>query len=137
MEKYIFRMEFEEDDVQERFDAFNGRPDRYVRICNKSKDVQINLPQRKINDYVKEQRHALSNTVELMLSGDYKDRFIAELMQIKSRYNGLKNMLNKWDSGKLTFIPACPRETYNFQLRAMKDYMDILVVRAKIEGIAL
>ena len=46
-------------------------------------------------------------------------------------------MIDKWDEGTLTFTPTCPRETYNFQLRAMKDYMDILIVRAKIEGIEL
>ena len=46
-------------------------------------------------------------------------------------------MIENWDKGTLSFTPTCPRETYNFQLRAMKDYMDILIVRAKIEGIQL
>ena len=39
--------------------------------------------------------------------------------------------------GELTFTPTCPKETYNFQLRAMKEYLDILVIRAKIENIDL
>lgn len=34
-------------------------------------------------------------------------------------------------------LAVCPRATYNFQLRAMKDYLDILEIRAKIEGIDL
>lgn len=34
----------------------------------------------------------------------------------------------------LPFTPTCPRETYNFQLRAMKDYMNILIVRASMEN---
>lgn len=48
-----------------------------------------------------------------------------------------KKMVENWDKGILPFTPTCPRETYNFQLKAMKDYLDILVVRAKIENIEL
>ena len=79
----------------------------------------------------------LKRSAELMISGDYKERFIAEYMQIKNRYEGLSRMIENWDKGNLYFVPTCPRETYNFQLRAMKDYMDILVVRAKIEDIKI
>lgn len=79
----------------------------------------------------------LKRSAELMLSDDYKERFIAEYMQIKNRYEGLSRMIENWDKGNLSFVPTCPRETYNFQLRAMKDYMDILVVRAKIEDIKI
>lgn len=79
----------------------------------------------------------LAATADGMVSADYKDRFVAEYVQIKNRYNGLMKMVAQWDNGSLQFTPTCPRETYNFQLRAMKDYMDILVVRAKIEGIEL
>ena len=79
----------------------------------------------------------LAETARMMVSADYKERFIAEYVQIKNRYNGLKGMIEKWDANNLPFVPTCPRETYNFQLRAMKDYMDILIVRAKIEGIDL
>lgn len=46
-------------------------------------------------------------------------------------------MIDNWDNGTLNFTPTCPRATYNLQLRAMKDYLDILEVRAKIEGISL
>lgn len=79
----------------------------------------------------------LAATAEGMVSPDYKERFIAEFVQVKNRYYGLKTMIDKWDEGTLTFASTCPREIYNFQLRAMKDYMDILIVRAKIEGIKL
>ena len=89
----------------------------------------------KINENTKNPE--LAATAEGMVSSDYKERFIAEFVQVKNRYYGLKSMIDKWDEGTLTFTPTCPRETYNFQLRAMKDYMDILIVRAKIEGIEL
>ena len=46
-------------------------------------------------------------------------------------------MVDRWDNGSLSFTPTCPRATYNFQLRAMKEYLDILEVRAKIENIDL
>lgn len=40
----------------------------------------------------------LSETTELMVSADYKERFQAEYMQLLIRYNGLKRMLDNWDA---------------------------------------
>ena len=79
----------------------------------------------------------LAATAALMISENYKDRFKAEYMQLKNRYDGLKIMIGNWDNGTLNFTPTCPRATYNLQLRAMKDYLDILEIRAKIEEINL
>lgn len=78
----------------------------------------------------------LAATAALMISEDYKDRFKAEYIQLKNRYDELKRMINNWDNGTLSFTPTCPRALYNFQLRAMKDYLDILEIRAKIEEIS-
>ena len=66
----------------------------------------------------------LSETVEMMNSADYKERFRAEYFQLKIRVNGLKNMLDKWDKGELDFTPTCPREIYNDQM----EYMINLVI---------
>ena len=79
----------------------------------------------------------LAATAALMASEDYKDRFKAEYLQTKNRYEGLKKMIESWDAGMLNFTPTCPRPIYNFQLRAMKDYLDTLEIRAKIEDINL
>lgn len=79
----------------------------------------------------------LKDTVELMNSEDYRERFIAEYKQLVICCNGLRNMLDKWDRGELNFKPTCPRSTYNMQIRAMEDYMTILESRAVIEGIVL
>lgn len=79
----------------------------------------------------------LNETVELMNSADYKDRFKAEYFQVKVRHDKSKAMCDKWDEGKLSFKPTCPREIYDLQLDAMKRYMDILVIRAKIENVGL
>lgn len=79
----------------------------------------------------------LKDTIEMMTSNDYKERFIAEYCQTKIRYSKLKYMLEKWDEDILEFTPTCPRSTYDLQISAMKDYIAILEARAVMEGIAL
>jgi hypothetical protein len=79
----------------------------------------------------------LKETVEMMLSDDYKERFRAEYNQLVIRYNKLKAMLTKWDNERLEFTPSCNRGLYNFQVRAMADYIAVLESRAQIEGIVL
>lgn len=79
----------------------------------------------------------LKDTIELMTSEDYKERFKAEYLQLKIRIEGLKKMLIKWDAGKLDFTPPCPRSTYLTQKRYMEEYLNQLEVRAEIEDINL
>ena len=79
----------------------------------------------------------LKDTVELMTSDNYKERFIAEYCQVKIRYGKLKYMLERWDNGLLDFTPTCPRSTYDLQTAAMKDYIAILEARAVMEGVTL
>ena len=79
----------------------------------------------------------LKDTIEMMTSVDYKERFKAEYYQLKVRVCGLSNMLRAWDNDKLTFEPTCPRSTYDLQLRSMRDYMAILEMRAVMEHIEL
>lgn len=79
----------------------------------------------------------LSETVEMMNSTDYKERFRAEYFQLKIRVNGLKNMLDKWDKGELDFTPTCPREIYNDQMEYMINYMTVLANRAELEHVDL
>lgn len=79
----------------------------------------------------------LKDTVSMMGSTDYKERFKAEYIQVSIRYEKLKAMLDKWDTGKLNFTPTCPRGVYNFQIRAMADYITALEARAAIENIIL
>ena len=79
----------------------------------------------------------LEETVEMMKSADYKERFKAEYYQLVVRYKRLKSMLDKWDNGTLEFKPTCPRSTYNIQIKAMTDYIAILEARAMMEGIEL
>lgn len=79
----------------------------------------------------------LRETIEMMNSEDYKERFKAEYYQVAVRHEKLKAMLIKWDNGELTFHPSCPRSIYNMQVKVMEDYMAILEARAVMEHVEL
>ena len=79
----------------------------------------------------------LRDTIEMMNSGDYKERFKAEYYQVVIRYQKLKSMIDKWDNDQLEFTPTCPRSTYNMQITAMTDYIAVLEARAVMEGVEL
>lgn len=77
----------------------------------------------------------LKETATMMASADYKERFKAEYFQLKTRYDKLRAMVEKWDNGTLEFTPTSSRAIYDFQLRAMKDYLGTLQIRAELEGV--
>ncbi len=79
----------------------------------------------------------LKETVPIMESVDYKERFKAEYLQLKIRINGLRNMLKKYKAGTLTFKPSCSYDLLNGQLKSMEMYATYLEERAEIEGIDL
>lgn len=79
----------------------------------------------------------LKDTIELMNSEDYKDRFKAEYYQTKIRYDKLHKMLIKKEAGLLDFEPTCPVPKLLEQKRYMGEYLRTLEVRAVIEGIEL
>lgn len=63
----------------------------------------------------------LRDTVEMMNSADYKERFKAEYYQTAIRYGKLKAMVDKYNNGTLEFKPTCPMSIYDIQLRAICD----------------
>ena len=79
----------------------------------------------------------LEKTVDLMLSDDYRQRFIAEYWQVRIRYEKLKSIIDAWNSNKLDFEPTCPKPIYDMQLKAMYDYISVLETRAHLEEIEL
>lgn len=79
----------------------------------------------------------LCETVEMMNSTDYKERFKAEYLQLRIRMNGLGAMLKKYREGTLTFTPSCSYDLLNAQFKAMDLYASFLEDRAKIEDINL
>ena len=88
----------------------------------------------------------LKDTIDMMNSSEYQQRFKAEYYQLVIRYYRLKEMLEEWelkemleewDNNKIEFTPTCPRSTYNMQLKAMVDYIAVLEARAVMEDIDL
>ena len=79
----------------------------------------------------------LKDTIELMNSSDYKERFKAEYLQVKIRYDKLHKMLVKWDAGTLNFTPTCAKALLLEKKRYMGEYIRCLQVRAEVEGIEL
>ena len=79
----------------------------------------------------------LKDTFEMMNSSDYRERFKAEYYQLLFRLDALTGMLIKWDNNMLDFKPKCSKETLENQVIFMNGYVDILLLRAKIEGIEL
>ena len=79
----------------------------------------------------------LSETINGMICENYKERFIDEYQQLIIRYNALKKMLDKWGKNELNFNPICPRDIYELQMKAMKDYAAVLEARAVMEYINL
>ena len=72
----------------------------------------------------------LKDTVEMMKSTDYKERFKAEYLQLEIRVKGLRNMLKKYKDSTLTFKPSCSYDLLNGQLKAMELYATYLEERA-------
>lgn len=77
----------------------------------------------------------LKDTVALMTSADYKERFEAEYEQLNIRCTKLRRMIDDYKAGRLNFTPACPVELLERQLKAMHEYLSCLKLRAEIEGI--
>lgn len=86
----------------------------------------------------------LKDTIEMMNSADYKERFKAEYNQTKIRYEKLKNFNTKIEAAERTKLIGngvempkhdCPDELLREQQRKMGEYLHTLEVRAAIEGI--
>lgn len=79
----------------------------------------------------------LKDTAELMNSEDYKERFKAEYYQTKIRYDKLHKMITKLKAGTLDFEPDCSEEILTSQAVIMRNYLNVLEVRAEIEKVEL
>ena len=79
----------------------------------------------------------LKDTMELMVSENYKDRFKAEYYQAKIRYKKLHKIIIKSQAGTLDFELSCPPEILEKQACFMGNYLKALEIRAKIEKIEL
>lgn len=81
----------------------------------------------------------LEQTVDLMRSESYKDRFIAEYAQIEIHTKRLERLLKSLEDNTCPkcFTPDCDIEILKFQLKTMNAYRATLIFRAAIEEIEL
>lgn len=79
----------------------------------------------------------LKDTIDLMLSNDYKERFKAEYYQDRNRTEGLERMLEAYKTGTLSFTPKCSYELLYEQLIYMRAKLKVLEERAFVENISL
>ena len=83
----------------------------------------------------------LKDTIALMTSSDYKQRFIAEYWQTKIRYEKLKDFCNKIELANLDIMDEPKHDVpYNIlreQQEVMGEYLHLLELRAIIENIDL
>ena len=79
----------------------------------------------------------LKDTIELMTSEDWKDRFIAEYLQTKIRYEKLHKMLVRREVGKCDFNTPISIESWKTQAQHMGLYLYELEKQAVIHGIEL
>ena len=79
----------------------------------------------------------VKETIEMMNSDDFKERFKAEYYQVKERYDRLDDMTVKYEAGTLHFTPNCSLELLKEQKKHMGNYIRCLKIRAEIENIKL
>lgn len=99
----------------------------------------------------------LRDTIDLMNSPDYRQRFQAEYWQTKIRYEKLKAILIRWEAFNeneanigypgsyytdrlkeaLGFIPTCPYSMLKEQQIHMDEYLHSLELSAALEHISL
>lgn len=79
----------------------------------------------------------LKDTIEMMNSSDYKERFKAEYWQLKIRCLKLHSMVIKYEAKTLGFKPTCPIELLKHQMLLMEQLLFDLEARAEIEKVNL
>ena len=89
----------------------------------------------------------LDQTATLMVSKDYKQRFVAEYWQTRIRYERLKELTTKIEAARrANSYPNekvekpkydCPVDMLEHQQHIMGEYLHLLEVRSVIEGINL
>lgn len=148
MAKYLFTSNIfaklseivEADSEKEVWDKIRNRKSFEI----KQKALQVypsSIEITKIKEKKEKNNMELKETVELMNSEDYKERFVAEYRQVKIRYEKLKNFCNKIEVetmlGKEVTKHDCPLELLREQQKYMGLYLSVLEKRALIENVVL
>lgn len=148
MEKYLFKSNIfaqlleivEADSEKEVMDKIRNQKSFEI----KQEDLKVypeSIEITKIKEKKEKNKMELKETIELMCSENYKERFIAEYHQVKIRYDKLKNFCNKIEVetmlGKEVTKHDCPIELLREQQKYMGLYLSVLEKRALIENVEL
>lgn len=148
MEKYLFKSNIfaqlleivEADSEKEVMDKIRNQKSFEI----KQEDFNVypaSIEITKIKEKKEKNKMELKETIELMCSENYKERFVAEYHQVKIRYEKLKNFCNKIEVetmlGKEETKHDCPLELLREQQKHMGFYLLILEKRALIENVEL
>ena len=148
MDKYLFKSNIfarlseivEADSEKEVMDKIRNRKSFEIKQ-EVLKVYPSSIEITKIKEKKEKNNMELKETVELMNSEDYKERFIAEYHQVKIRYEKLKNFCNKIEVetmlGKEVTKHDCPLELLREQQKYMGLYLSVLEKRALIENVEL
>lgn len=79
----------------------------------------------------------LKDTIDLMTSPDWKDRFLAEYLQVKIRYEKLHRLIVRREVGMIDFNTSIPLESWKEQAKHMGLYLNELEKQAVLHGIEL
>lgn len=148
MEKYLFKSNIfaqlleivEADSEKEVMDKIRNQKSFEI----KQEDFNVypaSIEITKIKEKKEKNKMELKETIELMCSENYKERFVAEYHQVKIRYEKLKNFCNKIEVetmlGKEETKHDCPLGLLREQQEYMGLYLSILEKRALIENVEL
>lgn len=86
---------------------------------------------------MKIQATEIREIAHLLVSDDYKQRFVGEYWELRIRLEKLNDMIRKYDLGVLGFKLDCPIQKLREQANIMWDYLNILEDRAIYEKIDL
>lgn len=148
MEKYLFKSNIfatlseivEANSEKEVWDKIRNRKSFEIKQ-EVLKVYPSSIEIKKIKEKKEKNNMELKETIELMCSENYKERFIAEYHQVKIRYEKLKNFCNKIEVetmlGKEVTKHDCPLELLREQQKYMGLYLSILEKRALIENVEL
>lgn len=137
---FIFRIYLDNGDVMQLrwYDSeIENDFERVVRISLKEIEERVKNRCKKRNEESEKNNMKLKDTVEMMNSEDYKERFKAEYWQTKIRYERLRKMLISLEAGTLDFEPTTPTEDLVAQKDYMEGYLEKLELRAEYEGVEL
>lgn len=79
--------------------------------------------------------NSLSDTFWLITSSNYRYRLAGEINELILRIGELNKFLDKFDSDDFKSDIHCDVDILNRQLKAMNEYLDVLLERGKVEGI--